>query len=124
MIFVGEAYQAWEHIFHLDAGQALPPERIVDDDGQGETASRDVRERMRGIERERCQHWKNGARALRHHKRLLCGPQFTIVEDVNASCAELRQHAIRVTDCRHRFSIFPARTVGPATTPRRHMRAR
>src|SRR5262245_27435937 len=68
VVFVGDAYQAWEHIFHFNPGKALPPERIVDDDGQVETEIRDVRKRMRRIEREWRQHRKNVAREILRHK--------------------------------------------------------
>src|SRR5262245_37917759 len=81
VVFVGDAYQAWEHIFHFDAGKALPPQRIIDDHGQVETEIRDVREWMRRIESQRRQHRKNVAREILRHKRPLFGLQFTIVED-------------------------------------------
>ena len=94
VILVGNAYQAWAYVFHFDPGKALPPERIVDDDGQIETEMRDVRKRMRRIASERCQYRKNFAREILRDKRPLFGPQFTVVEDVNASRAELRQHVM------------------------------
>ncbi len=81
----GGLQEAGEQRRHLDAGEVpVPGDRVADDDGQVEGEPGDVRERVRGVDRQRSEHGEDAVPEEGEQARLLLLRQLAPAHQVDA----------------------------------------